>query len=141
VVQAIGGVNYKIEGFFDVCRRRGLSGEQGVIIPTANVQHLMLRPDVVGAVERGDFHVWAVDHVDEGIEILTGLPAGVQDEDGNWPQGSINDLVDVRLDELGGRLRDWGRASDQTTTEVVTPIPPEDHKPPEPPRPPERPEK
>ena len=141
VVQAIGGVNYKIEGFFDVCRRRGLSGDQGVIIPTANVQHLMLRPDVVGAVERGDFHVWAVDHVDEGIEILTGLPAGVQDEDGNWPQGSINDLVDVRLDELGGRLRDWGRASDQTTTEVVTPIPPEDHKPPEPPRPPERPEK
>jgi predicted ATP-dependent protease len=140
-VQAIGGVNYKIEGFFDVCRRRGLSGDQGVIIPTANAQHLMLRPDVVAAVERGDFHVWAVDHVDEGIEILTGLPAGVQDEDGNWPQGSINDLVDVRLDELGGRLRDWGRASDQTTTEVVTPIPPEDHKPPEPPRPPERPEK
>ena len=75
-VQAIGGVNEKIEGFFDICLARGLSGEQGVLIPAANVKHLMLRADVVDAVAAGSFHVYAVAHVDEGIVLLTGLPAG-----------------------------------------------------------------
>jgi lon-related putative ATP-dependent protease len=140
-VQAIGGVNYKIEGFFDVCKKRGLNGEQGVIIPTSNVQHLMLRSDVVDAVDNGDFHIWAVSHVDEGIEILTGLPAGERKDDGGFVQGSINDLVDDRLEQLGQRLRDWGKANDRGTPEVVTPVVAEGDKPPEPPKPPDRPEK
>ena len=137
-VQAIGGVNYKIEGFYDVCKSRGLTGEQGVIIPTSNVQHLMLRPEVVEAVDNGDFHVWAVDHVDQGIEILTGMPAGKRKDEG-WEQGSVNDLVDQRLTHLGQRLRDWGKSSGQTTTEVVNPVVSEGDKPPEPPKPPDRP--
>lgn len=137
-VQAIGGVNYKIEGFYDVCKSRGLTGEQGVIIPSANVQHLMLRQDVVEAVDNGDFHVWAVDHVDDGIEILTGLPAGKRKSD-RWQQGSINDLVDERLAQLGQRLRDWGKASAEAAAEVVSPVVSEGDKPPEPPKPPDRP--
>jgi predicted ATP-dependent protease len=75
-VQVIGSVNEKIEGFFDVCKARGLTGEQGVLIPAGNVQHLMLREDVVEAVARGEFHVWAVRDVDEGLAALTGRPAG-----------------------------------------------------------------
>jgi lon-related putative ATP-dependent protease len=140
-VQAIGGVNYKIEGYFDICRSRGLSGEQGVIIPASNVQHLMLRGDVVEAVAEGDFHIWAVNHIDEGIEVLTGLPAGKRRDDGSWTPGSINDLVDQRLEILGERLRDWGKSTDKTTAEVVTPVISEGDKPPEPPKPPDRPEK
>jgi len=138
-VQAIGGVNYKIEGFFDVCKQRGLNGEQGVMIPASNVQHLMLRLDVVEAVANGDFHVWAVSHVDEGIEVLTGVPAGAPKEGGGWEGGSINELVDDRLEDLGTRLRDWGKASDRATAEIVNPVAPEDQRPPEPPKPPDRP--
>ena len=100
VVQAIGGVNEKIEGYFDVCQTRGLNGEQGVLIPKANVQHLMLRQDVVKAVESGRFHIYPVGAIDEGIEILTGLAAGDPDEQGNFPEGSINDLVHKKLVEL-----------------------------------------
>ena len=139
-VQAIGGVNFKVEGFFDVCTRRGLTGEQGVMIPTANVQHLMLRRDVVEAVEAGEFHLWAVASIDDGIEVLTGVAAGERLEEGGWPEDSINGKVDQRLEDLGTRLRDWGRSSDSSTTEVIAPVHPDDQKPPEPPRPPERPE-
>ncbi len=78
-IQAIGGVNEKIEGFFDICSKRGLSGDQGVLIPLANVRHLMLRGDVIEAVERGQFHVYPVEHVDQCLEILTGIPAGERD--------------------------------------------------------------
>jgi len=99
-VQAIGGVNEKIEGFFDICKSRGLTGEQGVLIPASNVQHLMLRHDVVQAVEDGQFHIYPVETVDQGIEILTGLPAGERDEEGNYPEGSFNALVEKRLLEL-----------------------------------------
>jgi hypothetical protein len=88
--QAIGGVNEKIEGFFDVCRRRGMKGGEGVIIPVTNVKHLMLRADVVEAVAQGAFQVHAVDNVDEAIEILTGDQAGTLDESGRYPKGSIN---------------------------------------------------
>jgi len=96
-VQAIGGVNEKIEGFFDICDKRGLTGEQGVMIPAANTQHLMLRPDVVEAVDKGRFHVFAVERIDDGIEILTGVAAGTRDADGNFPEGSINYLVEKKL--------------------------------------------
>jgi predicted ATP-dependent protease len=99
-IQPIGGVNEKIEGFFDTCRHRGLSGEQGVLIPAANVQHLMLRQDVVAAVERSAFSVYPVETVDQGIRILTGLPAGEPDGDGRYPQGSVNARVFDGLAEL-----------------------------------------
>jgi lon-related putative ATP-dependent protease len=99
-VQAIGGVNEKIEGFFDVCRARGLTGEQGVLIPTANVKHLMLRQDVVDAAARGLFHVHAVADADQAIALLTGLPAGARDSRGREPDGSVNQLVAARLAQL-----------------------------------------
>src|SRR5690606_2269984 len=96
-VQAIGGVNEKIEGFFDICQRRGLTGEQGVIIPAANLKHLMLRQDVIDAVERGMFQVYPVEHVEEGIELLTGTPAGKRGEDGKFPEGSVFARAEARL--------------------------------------------
>jgi len=96
-VQPIGGVNEKIEGFFDLCAARGLSGDQGVLIPAANVQHLMLRDDVVAAVAAEKFHIYAVTTIDEGLELLTGLPAGERDEAGAFPEGSVNYLVGERL--------------------------------------------
>ncbi len=104
-VQPIGGVNEKIEGFFDVCQARGLTSEQGVIIPVANVQHLMLRQDIVAAVAAGQFHVYPVQTVDQAAEIVTGIPAGERDEEGNFPEGSINQLVQARLIELAEKQR------------------------------------
>lgn len=112
-IQAIGGVNEKIEGFFDICKARGLTGEQGVIIPAANVKHLMLRRDVVEAVREGKFHIYAVETVDEGIELLTGLPAGERDEEGLYPEGSINALVEARLEELARRRQEYSQAGDE----------------------------
>ncbi len=93
-------MNEKIEGFFDICRARGLTGDQGVIIPAANVKHLMLRQDVVEAVAEERFHVYAVGHVDQGIEILTGLPAGELDAEGAYAEGTINQKVQARLKTL-----------------------------------------
>jgi lon-related putative ATP-dependent protease len=99
-VQAIGGANETIEGFFDICKERGLTGDQGVLIPAANVKHLMLRHDVVEAAAAGQFHIYPISTVDEGIEVLTGLPAGERGEDGEYPEGTINRLVHDRLAEL-----------------------------------------
>ena len=96
-VQAIGGVNEKIEGFFDVCRGRGLEGKPGVLIPASNVKHLMLRRDVVEACAAGQFQVIPVETIDQGIEILTGMPAGVPDITGKYPEGTINNRVAQRL--------------------------------------------
>jgi predicted ATP-dependent protease len=110
-VQAIGGVNQKIEGFFDVCQAAGLTGDQGVIIPESNVQNLMLREDVVEAVEQGRFHVYPIRSVDQGIEILTGRPAGERGPDGAFPEDTVNHLVDQRLREMAERLRSFARDS------------------------------
>ena len=99
-VQPIGAVNEKIEGFFDICQARGLTGEQGVLIPTANVKHLMLRRDVVEAAAAGKFYVYPVETIDQAIEILTGVAAGEPDVQGSAPEGSINALVATRLAEL-----------------------------------------
>jgi predicted ATP-dependent protease len=96
-VQAIGGVNEKIEGFFDLCHARGLTGRQGVVVPSANVAHLMLRADVLAAAREGRFHVWAVDDVDQALERLTGLEAGTADARGRLPEGSVNQRVVAQL--------------------------------------------
>jgi predicted ATP-dependent protease len=106
-IQPIGGVNQKIEGFFDVCRSRGLTGKQGVIIPHQNVGDLMLRKDVVEAVKEGKFRIYPVQTVDQGIEILTGIPAGGKGPDGNYPPGSVNYLVDQKLHELAKRMKEF----------------------------------
>ncbi len=114
-VQAVGGVNEKIEGFFDLCRARGLTGEQGVLIPAANVQHLMLRADVVEAAAAGRFHVFPVDSVDRALELMTGLPAGERDASGRYPPASFSGRVEARLIALADRLREFGRAPQETT--------------------------
>jgi lon-related putative ATP-dependent protease len=108
-VQAIGGVNQKIEGFYDICKARGLTGDQGVLIPQSNVKHLMLRQDVRDAMEAGDFHIYPVDHIDQGIEILTGIEAGEKQEDGSYPEGSINAMVKQRLEAMANRLAEFGK--------------------------------
>jgi len=107
-LQAIGGVNEKIEGFFDVCQAKGLTGKQGVIIPRSNVRNLMLRDDVVEAVRKGSFHVYAVDDVDEVMEILTGVEAGTREAEGEFTEGSINARVDARLGQLAQDLLRFG---------------------------------
>jgi len=99
-VQAIGGVNFKIEGHFDVCRLKGLTGDQGVMIPQANVRNLMLRPDVVAAVKAGKFHIYSVSSIDDGIEVLTGVAAGARQADGSYPAGTINDRVQKKLQQF-----------------------------------------
>lgn len=104
-VQAIGGVNEKVEGFFDVCKARGMTGEHGVLVPAANVQHLMLRDDVVEAARQGKFTIYPVSTIDQGIEILTGMPAGERGADGAFPQGTINRLVEDKLATFAARAR------------------------------------
>ncbi|WPP46308.1 ATP-binding protein [Pseudomonas sp. AN-1] len=99
-MQVIGGVNEKIEGFFDLCAARGLTGSQGVIIPLGNVKHLMLRREVVEAVAAGRFHVHAVEHAEQAMALLTGLPAGVADAAGQFPPGTVNGAVQASLREL-----------------------------------------
>ena len=121
-VQAIGGANQKIEGFFDLCSARGLTGDQGVLVPDSNVQHLMLRSDVVEAVRAGKFHVYPVATIDQGIELLTGAPAGERDERGEYPEGTINRRVEDRLKRLARAAQrfssppagDGGAADDET---------------------------
>jgi len=114
-IQPIGGVNEKIEGYFAVCKALGLTGRQGVMIPVQNVPNLMLRPDVVEAVRQGKFHIWAVRTIDEGLEVLTGLPAGEPGADSRYPDGTVNALVSRHLGELAERLRRFapaGRSGD-----------------------------
>ncbi|MDH3254008.1 MAG: AAA family ATPase [Acidobacteriota bacterium] len=104
-IQPIGGANEKIEGFFDLCSARGLSGTQGVLIPASNVKHLMLRHDVVAAVKAGTFHVYPVETIDRGIELLTGMAAGERRAEGDYPDASINALVERRLNELAEKAK------------------------------------
>jgi ATP-dependent Lon protease len=112
-VQAIGGVNHKIEGFYDCCRKMGLTGRQGVMIPESNVKDLMLRKDVVEAVKTGKFQVYAVKAIDEGIEILTGKKAGEMKTDGTYPKGTINALVDEKLRGLAEGLKKFGEEEEE----------------------------
>jgi predicted ATP-dependent protease len=104
-IQAVGGVHHKIEAFYDLCRARGLTGEHGVLVPAANVRHLVLREDVVAAVAEGRFRLYPVETVDEGAELLTGLAAGAAGADGRFPEGSFNARVAARLDALAASTR------------------------------------
>ncbi len=128
-MQAIGGANEKIEGYYRVCKAVGLNGSQGVLVPRANVANLMLDPEIVDAVARGVFHIYPVDKIDHGIEILTGVRAGSLEE-----PGTINYLVDQRLQRIANTLRDRG----DRETRIVhdNPPTPPAPKPPEPPEPP-----
>lgn len=99
-IQPIGGVNEKIEGFFDICKERGLTGEQGVLIPSSNEKNLMLRDDILDAVAEDSFHIYSIETIEEGMELLTGLDMGVADEDGRYPEGTVNYRVTHQLDRL-----------------------------------------
>jgi len=112
-VQAIGGLNEKIEGFFEVCQARGLNGKQGVLIPASNVRNLMLKEEVVAAVKAGKFHVYPVSTIDEGIEVLTGLKAGKRLDDGTFEPDSVNDRVQKRLATLAEKLREFGKGEEK----------------------------
>ncbi|MFQ6014178.1 MAG: Lon protease family protein [Anaerolineae bacterium] len=112
-IQPVGGVTYKIEGFYDVCRVKGLTGEQGVIIPEQNVKNLMLREDVVEAVEKGQFHIYPVKTIDDGIAILAGKEAGERQADGTYPEGTVNYEVDRRLRQLAERLKKFGEEEEE----------------------------
>jgi len=114
-VQAIGGVNEKIEGFYDCCCKMGLNGNQGVMIPESNIKDLMLRKDVIEAVKKGAFHIYAVKNIDEGIEILTSKKTGEKRADGTYPKGTINDLVDQKLKGLAEGLKKFGEEEKKET--------------------------
>ena len=109
-IQPIGAVNEKIEGYFDLCRLVGLNGEQGVMIPRRNLPQLMLRSDVVAAVARGKFHVYAVSTIEEGLETLTGEPAGERGRDGTHPKETILGRVDAKLASLTEQVIRYGSA-------------------------------
>jgi predicted ATP-dependent protease len=113
-LQAVGAINEKIEGFFDVCKVRGLTGAQGVLIPSANKRHLMLRRDVIDAVAAGSFHIYAVDTVDQGIEILTGMPAGTREATGRFAAETFNERAESRLVTLAKQARAFKLAAEGT---------------------------
>src|SRR4029079_15442628 len=110
-VQAIGGVNEKIEGFFDICRARGLNEEQGVLIPKSNVQHLMLREDVVEAVKHGQFAIYPMAPIDEGMEVLTGVKAGERGREGRFAAGTINRLLEDKVRQFAERSRGFAKSA------------------------------
>jgi predicted ATP-dependent protease len=112
-IQAIGGVNQKIEGFFSCCRHAGITGDQGVIIPISNVRDLMLRHEVIEAVGQGKFHIWAISHVDDGMRILTGENPGQRRKDGTYPEGTINHAVDAKLAALAEGLKKFGSSGEE----------------------------
>jgi lon-related putative ATP-dependent protease len=117
-VQAIGGANEKIEGYFEVCKALGLTGEQGVLIPESNVDNLMLKESVVEAIKEGKFHIWPVHTIDEGIEVLTGVKAGARQPDGKFEPDSVNARVDQRLRGMAQTLQQFGKENGKKTTET-----------------------
>ncbi len=108
-MQAVGGINEKVEGFYHVCKLKGLDGEQGVVVPAANAENLMLREEVVEAVAAGRFHVWTVGTAEEGVELLTGVPAGRRGPDGAYPEGTVYRRIDDRLRDMAERMARFGR--------------------------------
>ncbi len=136
-IQPIGGVNQKIEGFFDVCGQRKLTRKQGVIIPHQNVQDLQLRHDVLEAVEKGQFHIYAVTSIDEGIEILTGVKSGRKLPSGEWEPGTINYLANERLKSLALGIQKF-YATLEDKTQLSPHRPGKEIEPPPPPKQPTR---
>ena len=118
-VQPIGGVNEKIEGFFDICMRKDPGASYGVIIPHTNVKHLMLKAEVLEAVENGTFAIYSVKTIDEGISIMTGVEAGVTDKKGNFPKDSVNGKVVARLQVLSETIRQYNHPKPGTKRETV----------------------
>ncbi len=116
-IQPIGGANEKIEGFFETCKAKGLTGEQGVIIPIQNVTNLMLKPAVLEAVENKQFHIWPVQTIDEGIRILTGVPAGNRGQDGAFEAESVNDRVDKRLRKMAETMQSFAETSEKESAD------------------------
>jgi predicted ATP-dependent protease len=116
-VQAIGGATYKIEGFYQVCKAKGLTGEQGVMIPRDNIRNLVLNDELVEAVSAGNFHIYAVSTIDEGLEVLTGAPAGERGEDDEYPEGTVHQLVEFRLEEMAKAAKEAGRPPDDEEDE------------------------
>jgi predicted ATP-dependent protease len=108
-IQPIGGVTKKIEGFFDICQHKGLTGKQGVIIPEKNTSNLMLKQEVIDAVTEEKFHIWPVTRIEEGIQILTGMQAGERQADGTYPENTVFRKVDDRLAELTRIIKDFGK--------------------------------
>lgn len=115
-VQAIGGVNEKIEGFFDVCSLQGLMGTQGVVIPGSNVKQLMLRSEVIDAVAEGKFHIYPISTIDEAITLLTGVNAGERNDKGIYPDDSINGLVQQRLEQFANLRHDFDESGKKSDT-------------------------
>ena len=117
-VQAIGGINEKIEGFYEICKANGFDKKQGVLIPESNIRNLMLKEEVVEAIRDGNFHIYPVSTIDQGIEVLTGVKAGRRLKAGSFEPDSINDRVQKRLTTLAERLRDFTKGSEtvQETT-------------------------
>jgi predicted ATP-dependent protease len=111
-VQAIGGATHKVEGFFNVCKAKGLTGTQGVMLPKANIKNLVLEDQIVEAVRTGKFHIWAVSRIDQGIEILTGVPAGKQHRTGKYTKGTVHYLVERRLREMARKTRVFEKSLD-----------------------------
>jgi predicted ATP-dependent protease len=135
-VQPIGGVNQKVEGFHDVCKVIGFTGEQGVIVPRQNLQNLMLREDVVASVREGNFRVWEASTLDDALEILTGMPAGERDKDGKYPDGTVHHAVEKSLRDMADRMKKAsaparGRKKDEAKGEEEEPEPEPDSPPPE----------
>jgi predicted ATP-dependent protease len=106
IVQPIGGVNFKIEGFYAVCKSQGLTGQQGVMIPKANERHLMLDDEVIEAIAAGRFHVWSVETIEQGIEILTGMRAGERSKHGSFPKNTVFHLVNKRLSQMAETMKE-----------------------------------
>ena len=138
-VQPIGGATAKIEGFFEVCRARGLNGKQGVMIPKANVPNVTLRPDVAEAIAERRFHVWAVETIEDGIELLTGVPAGERAEDGRYPEGTLYRRVEDRLDDFYHAITEHRDAGAAEAPSIVAPSAPPSAPPGIPPEPPPEP--
>ena len=121
-VQPIGGVNEKIEGFFESCVRRGLTGKQGVIIPARNTKHLALRRDVVEAVESGQFTIYGVNRIEEAIELLTGVPAGERGLDGEYPPDTVYGRAAQRLAELAQAIAEWSEGETKPNGSIITEV-------------------
>ncbi|MFP4551209.1 MAG: Lon-insertion domain-containing protein, partial [Spirochaetales bacterium] len=107
-IQPVGGISEKVEGFYEVCKKMGLTGDQGVIIPRQNLPNLILTSEVQNAVQKGRFHIYAIETIDEGLEILTGMEAGLRDSEGHYPKGSLNALVEERLRSIAHLVKQFG---------------------------------